>query len=43
MSADGTGEVRLPEDGAYTIRVYLMGYDEDAGKTVSYALRSTIR
>lgn len=43
MSADGTGEVRLPEDGDYTIRVYLMGNDEDAGRTVSYAIKASIR
>jgi hypothetical protein len=43
MSADGNGEVSLPEDGEYTIRVYLMGDDEDAGKTVSCAVTASIR
>jgi hypothetical protein len=35
--------VSLPEDGEYTIRVYLMGDDEDAGKTVSCAATASIR
>ena len=37
-SADRRGEVSLPRDGEYTIRVYLMGNDRDAGKTVGYNL-----
>ena len=36
MSADNTGSVELPETGTYTIRVYLMGNDRDADKTVSF-------
>lgn len=36
------GEVRLPEDGDYRIRVYLMGNDKDTGKTVGYNLSVTI-
>ncbi len=35
-SADGTAKIQLPEDGTYTIRVYLMGNDRDTGKTVGY-------
>ena len=41
-SENNYGEVRLPEDGDYRIRVYLMGNDQDAGKTVSYTLSMTI-
>ena len=37
-SPDRRGEVSLPRDGEYTIRVYLMGNDRDAGKTVGYNL-----
>jgi hypothetical protein len=37
------GEVRLEQDGDYTIRVYLMGNDQDAGKTVGYTVSVTIR
>lgn len=37
------GEVRLPETGDYTIRVYLMGNDRDTGKTVGYTVSVTIR
>lgn len=40
---DGRGSVRLPEDGDYTVRVYLMGNDRDTGKTVGYSLSVTIR
>lgn len=43
MSADGRGEVRLPEAGTYVIRVYLMGNDEDAGKVVRYAVTASVR
>lgn len=42
-SPDRYGEVNLPEDGEYTIRVYLMGNDQDAGKTVGYTVSVTIR
>lgn len=42
MSADGSGQVRLPEDGDYRIRVYLMGNDKDTGKTVGYSVKVSI-
>lgn len=42
-SPDGSGSVKLPEDGEYRIRVYLMGNDKDARKTVGYSLRVGIR
>ncbi len=43
MSAEaGFGSVDLPEDGTYTVRVYLMGNDRDADKTVGYTLSVTI-
>ena len=35
--------VPLPEDGTYTIRVYLMGNDRDTGKTVGYDLDVSIQ
>ncbi|MCA0963187.1 hypothetical protein [Salipiger bermudensis] len=35
--------VVLPESGDYTIRVYLMGNDRDAGKTVGFRLPVAIR
>lgn len=35
--------IDLPEDGAYTIRVYLMGNDRDSAKTVSYDIDLAIR
>ena len=35
--------VKLPEDGTYTIRVYLMGNDRDAGKTVGYNVDLSIQ
>ncbi|MGR3377977.1 hypothetical protein [Salipiger abyssi] len=35
--------VELPEKGTYTIRVYLMGNDQDAGKTVAYELDLSIQ
>jgi hypothetical protein len=41
-SADGSGRVKLPEDGDYRVRVYLMGNDKDAGKTVGYSVRVSI-
>lgn len=34
--------VRLPSDGDYRIRVYLMGDDKDSGRTVPYTLSVTI-
>ena len=33
----------LPDNGEYIIRVYLMGNDQDAGKTVSYNLDLSIQ
>lgn len=42
MSDGPTGEATLPDTGNYTIRVYLMGNDEDAGKTVDYTLEVAI-
>lgn len=38
---DATG-VKLPSSGDYTIRVYLMGNDADAGKTVPFTLSMSI-
>lgn len=38
-----TARVRLPEDGTYTIRVYLMGNDRDAGATVGYLVDLSIQ
>ncbi|MBK1634249.1 hypothetical protein CKO19_00675 [Rhodovulum adriaticum] len=35
--------VTLPQDGPYTIRVYLMGNDRDTGKTVAYNLDLSIQ
>jgi hypothetical protein len=43
MSVNNFGEVQLPVTGDYTVRVYLMGNDYDAGKTVGYTLSVTIR
>jgi len=43
MSADGTAKIQLPEDGTYTIRVYLMGNDKDSGKTVGYNVDISIQ
>ncbi|WP_170369127.1 hypothetical protein [Ruegeria arenilitoris] len=43
-SIDGnTARITLPEDGDYTIRVYLMGNDRDTGKTVGYNLDLSIQ
>ena len=43
-SIDGnTARITLPQDGAYTIRVYLMGNDRDTGKTVGYNLDLSIQ
>lgn len=35
--------VQLPQDGDYTIRVYLMGNDRDTGKTVGYTIDLSIQ
>ncbi|WP_282152345.1 hypothetical protein [Ruegeria atlantica] len=43
-SIDGnTARIELPEDGDYTIRVYLMGNDRDTDKTVGYNLDLSIQ
>ena len=43
-SIDGTSAaITLPEDGTYTIRVYLMGNDRDTDRTVGYGLDVSIR
>lgn len=43
-SIDGnTARIDLPEDGDYTIRIYLMGNDRDTGKTVGYNLDLSIQ
>lgn len=34
---------KLPTDGVYTLRVYLMGGAKDGGKTVSYTLKVDIK
>ena len=43
MAIDNTALVTLPEDGAYTIRVYLMGNDADTGKTADFTLDLSIQ
>lgn len=40
---DKTANVTLPASGVYTIRVYLMGNDKDAGKTVGYNIDLSIQ
>ncbi len=40
---DKTAIVTLPASGVYTIRVYLMGNDKDAGKTVGYNIDLSIQ
>ncbi|SNS70991.1 hypothetical protein [Tropicimonas sediminicola] len=43
-SMDGNSTtVELPSDGTYTIRVYLMGNDRDAGATVGYNVDLSIQ
>ena len=43
-SMDGNSTtVNLPSDGTYTIRVYQMGNDADAGKTSSFNLDLSIQ
>ena len=43
-SMDGNSTtISLPEKGTYTIRVYLMGNDRDAGKTVGYSVDLSIQ
>lgn len=43
MEPERRGDVRLPETGNYTIRVYLMGNDKDTDKTVGYTVSVAIR
>lgn len=38
-----TARINLPDEGDYTIRVYLMGNDRDTGKTVGYNLDLSIQ
>jgi hypothetical protein len=40
---DRSALVKLPANGTYTIRVYLMGNDKDAGKTVGFNLDLSIQ
>ncbi|WP_170772766.1 hypothetical protein [Ruegeria lacuscaerulensis] len=40
---DNTARINLPQNGNYTIRVYLMGNDRDTGKTVGYNLDLSIQ
>lgn len=39
---DNRAEVTVPSDGDWAIRVYLMGNDRDAGKTVGYSINVLI-
>lgn len=39
---DRRAEVELPESGDWAIRVYLMGNDRDAGRTVGYSIDVSI-
>ncbi len=43
MTGEMDGEVVLPKDGDWAIRVYLMGNDRDTGKTVGYSIDVSIR
>lgn len=43
MSDSQSAVVSLPSSGTYTIRVYLMGNDKDAGKTVGFNLDLSIQ
>ncbi|SDB15342.1 hypothetical protein [Bauldia litoralis] len=42
MDGPDAVNIKLPKDGDYTIRVYLMGNDRDSGATVHYQLSMTI-
>jgi subtilisin family serine protease len=42
QDSDRSALVTLPATGTYTIRVYLMGNDKDAGKTVGFNLDLSI-
>lgn len=43
MDDQNSTTVQLPQSGDYTIRVYLMGNDQDTGKTVSYNVDVSIQ
>ncbi|MEW9807850.1 hypothetical protein [Mesorhizobium marinum] len=43
MAVDLTAKVKLPEAGDYKLRVYLMGNDRDAGRSVAYTVDISIR
>ena len=43
MDDDNLAEVTVPSDGDWAIRVYLMGNDRDAGKTVGYSINVFIQ
>jgi hypothetical protein len=43
MDEDNSETVKLPANGEYTIRVYLMGNDRDAGKTVDFNIDVSIQ
>ena len=43
MDDDNRAEVTVPSDGDWAIRVYLMGNDRDAGKTVGYSINVFIQ
>ncbi|MEW9807793.1 hypothetical protein [Mesorhizobium marinum] len=40
---DSRAEITVPSDGDWAIRVYLMGNDRDAGKTVGYSINVLIK
>ncbi len=42
MEVDSRAEVAVPESGDWAIRVYLMGNDRDADRTVGYAIDVSI-
>jgi hypothetical protein len=42
-SGDQSTTIELPKSGEYKIRVYLMGNDRDAGKTVGYNVDVSIQ
>lgn len=42
-TGDQAATVKLPKSGEYSIRVYLMGNDNDAGKTVGYNVDVSIQ
>jgi hypothetical protein len=43
MDDNNSETIELPATGVYTIRVYLMGNDNDAGKTVGYNVDVSIQ